>query len=409
MFLVGLIVCFNLVAVSLQTNLRVGPSKEVMVGEDISLDCVGSKKKLSYYINNKLKWTFADMNGITKTLTYGFYFHSSMLNDVSSGHYKLDYENIPDGFRYSINISAIQHSDNGVYTCSLIEENEEVGNDTHNVKDEKSVSVTVLNPVESITLAIKDVPGASTSRPLSFQDLWIRIKPGEHRVSCNAFGSNPAPVMGLMYNEETIYGRPKYTFSTSKRRLRYTGKLESMVNVNASLGLEQILICYANVPNKQYETKEVGLKLFLQLDKSDIICTNATVKATESHAKLKCNITSSEHAGILACDDLFWELPERQMLIPAKGSLSESQKEKFEVNCRQTSNGLKTILLIKNVKKTDVGEVYYVRYGEGMHVTKVGVHLLQEYSSASKITPTLFMFVILIAFLKIKYIELTPF
>ncbi|MEW8545034.1 MAG: hypothetical protein AB2693_16035, partial [Candidatus Thiodiazotropha sp.] len=395
-FFVGIIVGFTLVVASVQEALRVGPNKEVIVGENITLDCIGSKKQLSYYIDNKLRWTMRDMDGVTKTLTYGFYFHSSVQHDVFSGHYKLNYENIPGGFRYRLKISVIQHSDNGIYTCSLIEGKEENGNDTHDVMDEKSVSVTVLNPVESMLLEMKDLPGASTSRPVSFQGSPIRIKPGEHRVHCNAFGSNPAPVMGIMYNEDNIYGTPKYTFSTSRRQLQYTGKLDSIVNVNASLGLEQTLICYANVPNKQYATKEVGFKLLLQTDSPDIICTNSTIIETESRAKLKCNITTSEDAEILTCDKLFWELPEGQMLIPAEGSFSDSLRNKYEVSCRQTRKGLETTLSIHGVKKTQFGDVYFVQYGEGIHVSKVPVQLFKEDSSASKLIPTLFMYIMLV-------------
>ena len=196
-----------------EATLRVGPDLEVKVGEEVSVDCFGSKSSLSYYIKNKLRWSHNTINGTVRHLTDAFYFDMSVRNEFSTSHFMMDYETVEHELRYRLNISASKHADDGTYICSLIGLTTENGVTRQYMIDQKYVKVTVLNPVESINLRLPDIPGASAVDPVSRNDKLINVREGQHRVHCRASGSNPVPVMGILYNEEAIYLVPKFTFS----------------------------------------------------------------------------------------------------------------------------------------------------------------------------------------------------
>ena len=74
--------------------------------------------------------------------------------------------------------------------------------------------------------------------------------------------------MGLMYNEAKPSVMPVFMNSTSEGQLKYFGSYEKVMQFNPSLGTDQTLVCSANVPNKQFPTREAGLKLIVSIGKS---------------------------------------------------------------------------------------------------------------------------------------------
>ena len=200
-----------------EATLRVGPNLEVKVGEEVSLDCFGSKPSLSYYVKNKLRWSHNTINGTVRHLTDAFYFDMAERNEFSTGHFMMDYETVEYDFRYRLSISASNHADDGTYICPLICMTTENGVTRQYTIDQKHVKVTVLNPVESINLRIPDIPGAFAVDPVSRNDKLINIREGQHRVHYRASGSNPAPVVGILYNKEAIYVVPKFRESTLEK------------------------------------------------------------------------------------------------------------------------------------------------------------------------------------------------
>ena len=404
--IIQLILCLHVIVDSpsarARVNVTVGPNKEVEVGDDLSLECVTHNIIFTFVflIVNKIQWSFTDMNGDTKLLADGSKCHSSVWSECTSGHYGVSSSYPVNGvYRNSLNISNIQHSENGIYTCSFVEKKTVGENTSLYVIGEDSLSITVLNPVQSMRIEISDVPGASTHTHISQSNRSIKVQPGEHRILCYAFGSNPAPVMGLKLNEGIIYGSSKYTFNTSMEQIQYTGEFSVMLTFNASLGLRQTLVCHANVPNNQYPTKEVGLNLLIETDRPEIMCTNSTIKATERPVKLKCYITRPQDAESLRCAEVFWELPDTEMTISAKENASETLittlKINYQVSCRRLSNGLETTLLINNVTLTNLEKIYYVRYGEEKYNNRVLVLLWKEVSSDQTIAPTLLVYMCL--------------
>ena len=402
---IGVILCFQIGIRGKEVTLRVGLDKEVKIGDSVSLECFGSEPQLVYYFSNKFIWSFTGMSGLAKNLTDGFNVDPSVQHEFHSGNYLLDYETLNDNeFRYRLNITNIRHTDDGIYSCSLYgEKGGSFDRAQLYVSHQESVRVTVLNPVQRVKLQIRNVPGASSTTPIVRYLTPIRVMPGEYRVHCEAAGSNPAPVMGLLYNEEQYYVTPKYSHSTAMKRMRYTADFEVTVNIEASLGREQTIVCYANVPNKQFATVESGLKLLVSVVKPEIRCANISIKKNYNRAKLTCYITVSSGPDILTCNKVFWELPETQTLIPTNGDISKTRIETknmgiLEGSCQRVAEGLETTLRINTVQEKHFQTIFFVQYDDGTNFHRVPLQIreLKDVSSAN-ITFTVPAFLIYIA------------
>ena len=91
------------------------------------------------------------------------------------------------------------------------------------------------------------------------------------QVHCMASGSNPAPVMSLMYNQQKPYIAPKYMNSTEGSQLKFTGHFDIAMEFDPQYGSEQTLTCSAHVPNKNFgKTKVAGLSLVVSIGKISI-------------------------------------------------------------------------------------------------------------------------------------------
>ena len=202
-----------------KATLEVGPDVEAKLG-------FGSKPSLSYYTKNKLRWSHYTINGTIRHFTDAFYFVLSVKDEFSTGHFMMDYETVGQEFRYRLNISSAKHNDDGTYICSLIGTTSENGVTRQYTIDQKYIKVAVLNPVESIILRFPDIPSASEFESVGQNDKMFKVTGGQHIVHCRASGSNPAPVVGLLYNEEVIYMVPKFTFSVSRNQIKYAGEVD---------------------------------------------------------------------------------------------------------------------------------------------------------------------------------------
>ena len=86
-----------------------------------------------------------------------------------------------------------------------------------------------------------------------------------------ASGSNPAPVMSLMYNQQKPYIAPKYMNSTEGGQLKFTGHFDIPMQFDPQYGAEQTITCSAHVPNKNFgKTKVAGLSLVVSIGKISI-------------------------------------------------------------------------------------------------------------------------------------------
>ena len=79
------------------------------------------------------------------------------------------------------------------------------------------------------------------------------------------------------------------------------------VNINALLGSEQMLVCFANVPNLQYPMRETGLKLRVDIEKPNIVCNNITLEDAkmDKYIELVSNITKPSKNVKLTCENVF--------------------------------------------------------------------------------------------------------
>lgn len=384
-----------------EATLEVGPNVEIKVGEPVSLDCFGSKPSLSYYIKNKMRWSHNTIHGTIRHLTDAFYFDMSVRNEFSTGHFMMDYETVGQEFRYRLNISSAKHSDDGTYICSLIGTTSENGVTRQYTIDQKHIKVTVLNPVENIILRIPDIPSASAVDPVSRNGEIIKVTEGQYRVHCRASGSNPAPVMGLLYNEEAIYVVPKFTFSVSRNQIKYTGEVDIPVNINGLFGSEQTLVCFANVPNLQHQMKEAGLRLRVKIEKPNIVCKNITIGDSNiiDHVEIVCNITKPSKDFTLSCAQVFWELRHEQLIIPGRKAGMHSQETKhnesaWDSTCQRSGYGLSVSLKASYFDERD----YFVRYGEGQRARRIPIYIHDETSSspARRVKPILICIILLL-------------
>ena len=367
-----------------EATLEVGLDVEVKLGEPVSLDCFGSKPSLSYYIKNKLRWSHNTINGTIRHLTDAFYFDMSVKDEFSTGHFMMDYETVGQEFRYRLNISSAKHSDDGTYICTLIGTTSENGVTRQYTIDQKHIKLTVLNPVESIVLRFPDIPSASAFDPVSQNDKVVKVTEGQHRVHCRASGSNPAPVMGLLYNEEAIYVVPKFTFSVSRNQIKYAGEVDVSVNVNGLFGSDQTLVCFANVPNLQHQMKEAGLRLHVKIEKPNIVCSNITKGGTKiaEYVEIVCNIMKPSKRFTLSCAKVFWELRHEQLIIPGRKAELRAQETKhntsmWDTTCQHTSHGLRVSLKATNSDERD----YFVRYGEGERAQRIPIYIHEPHTS----------------------------
>ena len=401
---VGLILCIHIGiwGETLTATLRTVGDREVKIGDPVSLECFGSEGELQYYIKNKVSWSFTDMNKVTTNLTDGFNIAQSVKHEFHSGHYVLDYETVNDEFRYRLNITSVRHSDDGIYSCFLLGDNLYGVEGLQYVSAKKTIRVTVLNPVQKMKLEIRTVRGAVATSTISRYDTPIQINPGEHRVHCEAFGSNPAPVMGLMYNEHKYYVMPKFSHSSALKKMQYTGDLEVKVTIDASFGTEQTLTCTANVPNKQFRTAEAGLKLVVSTIKPEISCTNITVRKNYSGAKITCHITEPSAPDAIMCNKVFWELPEVQTLIPTKGGIAKSRLtiDEFgilEGSCYRNTEGLVAHLKISTVLQKHFETIFYLQYNDGANLYRTPLQITEEKdisaANLASASQTLFLYV----------------
>ncbi|XP_053390037.1 uncharacterized protein LOC128552968, partial [Mercenaria mercenaria] len=207
-------------------------------------------------------WTFIS-NGRELKLTELFYIanNATALFHGPEARFNFYYDN-PEGFyTFVINITGAQYSrvtraDDGVYRCSL------TNGDT--LLDSKEVKLTVLNPVESVSIEIHDAEHniiASSKKAVTKNATQVNLTPGQYMVKCDASGSNPKPVMHLLLNDE----KPHVSTTTMKDKnavfTSYRGSFTvDSLKVNAHNAL-QTLTCLANIPGDYYPSAEAGLAL----------------------------------------------------------------------------------------------------------------------------------------------------
>lgn len=375
---------------------------EVKLRESVSLECFGSNPSLSYYIKSRLEWIKTDRRTDLKkkvplNITSSFYPTESVKKQFEEGHYKLDYKTISNtkGFLFNLTIAEVKHEDDGIYTCNLMGDELIGGTDKSKevVVSHKTVHVIVLNPVERVTVRIKAVAGASSSTPIVLGDMPIKVKPGVYEVICESRGSNPAPIMGLMYNEAPQSDiSVEYSDSIVDKQIKHKGIFHKSITFDATLGVEQTLVCSAKLPNGQYPMKEAGLKLHVAIDEPDIVCLNVSTKEDDKRVKLSCNLTTQAGSDALMCNKVTWRIPDIEAVIPATGDTSQRRiktqdMDIFEADCMKKGAVMESTLTIYHVKQIHFKTLYYVKYDK----FEIPVPLYEIVSAAHLLFPSLLM------------------
>ncbi|XP_045168688.2 uncharacterized protein LOC123531629 isoform X1 [Mercenaria mercenaria] len=358
---------------------------------DVTLDCTGSRSDLSYYIKNRIAWSFTDQNGITTRLTESFYstpeLQALFEHQSPKQKYALTYgiNNEQDGYIFSLTILRVTRADDGVYRCSLIGEED---------NDMKEVRLTVVNPVESVSLEIHDAQHnviATSKKAVTQSATPVKLTPGQYMVKCDASGSNPEPVMNLVLNDQKPYVSTTTMKAKNTEFTSYSGSFTvDSLTINAHNAL-QSLTCMANIPGDYYPSAEAGLALIVSIDKPTITCKNATAALGDKNRVIECKVTAGENSDALRCENLMWELSVKGQRIMNDQRWKDPTKEYdiIESKCMKTSEGIDFNLELFTITEKLFKETYFVVYGKGENIHKHPVTLYDVTVAAAGIASPL--------------------
>ncbi|XP_052778820.1 uncharacterized protein LOC128216190 isoform X2 [Mya arenaria] len=355
---------------------------------DITLQCIGSRTDLSYYIKNQITWEFKDHKEKKRNLTTGFYPAESSAEyfrvDSGNPHYDLTYTAEGNGFKFALKIIRVTYSDDGIYTCSLLQ-----GGTT--VIDQKTVQVTVVHPVDSVKLSLKqgDNELFSAMQPAGVNEAANKLKPGNYKAMCQAEGSNPEPEIHLMMNGEKYSGAPTTMKSIiDNQRPSYMKKIDKMYDLTHR-EMEQVLSCEANIPGEMYQPQVASMKLKVQIVKPTIDCENITRSIGDNYVPIECTITSQSD---VMCEMVSWQFADRNEVITLGEAVKDPEQKYDIVKAECTSvdeKTAKTTLTIYKANAAHFKAVYYVNYGVGedLHRHPVSINLDTTISGSNLIVP----------------------
>ncbi|XP_052778955.1 uncharacterized protein LOC128216190 isoform X4 [Mya arenaria] len=349
---------------------------------DITLQCIGSRTDLSYYIKNHINWSFTSTStrNVKKLSMQSF----SLESDVPMAKYNLLYEEIATGYAFTLKISGVTYSDDGIYTCSLLQ-----GGTT--VIDQKTVQVTVVHPVDSVKLSLKqgDNELFSAMQPAGVNEAANKLKPGNYKAMCQAEGSNPEPEIHLMMNGEKYSGAPTTMKSIiDNQRPSYMKKIDKMYDLTHR-EMEQVLSCEANIPGEMYQPQVASMKLKVQIVKPTIDCENITRSIGDNYVPIECTITSQSD---VMCEMVSWQFADRNEVITLGEAVKDPEQKYDIVKAECTSvdeKTAKTTLTIYKANAAHFKAVYYVNYGVGedLHRHPVSINLDTTISGSNLIVP----------------------
>ena len=70
-----------------------------------------------------------------------------------------------------------------------------------------------------------------------------------------------------MYNEQVPYIVVEYSNITTGKKIAHKASTNVYIDFDATLGVEQTIVCSAKLPNGQYPKKEAGMLLHVSIGK----------------------------------------------------------------------------------------------------------------------------------------------
>ncbi|WAQ95088.1 hypothetical protein MAR_007559 [Mya arenaria] len=326
---------------------------------DITLQCICSRTDLSYYIKNKVIWNFtSNVDGKNHPVTTSFYKYSGSESAYAPKHFgkgHFDFEYMPDPasgeMTFILKINGVTYSDDGVYTCSLLQ-----GGTT--VIDQKTVQVTVVHPVDSVNLSLKQ-------------------------------GDNELFKIHLMMNGEKYSNAPITMKSViDNQRPSYMKKIDKTYDLTHR-EMEQVLSCEANIPGGMYQPQVASMKLKVQIVKPTIDCENITRSIGDNYVSIECTITSQSD---VMCEMVSWQFADRNEVITL-GEAVKDPEQKYDIvkaECTAVDEKTaKTTLTIYKANAAHFKAVYYVNYGVGEHMHRhpVSINLDTTISGSNLVVP----------------------
>ncbi|KAL4232188.1 hypothetical protein ACF0H5_009763 [Mactra antiquata] len=261
---VGNVAAKEYVTVGQSMEVKATPDKLVDVTQSVNVElyCTGSRSDLGYYMKNLVEWSFIDSDGNELQLTEGFHpaKQAKELLFGPSGRYTLTWNTVNNGYGFNIRINAVTHSDNGIFRCSLVDEK-------RRKLDSKDVTLTVVNPVLGVSLEIHDMDHnviAQSDVPLNVNLTPISIPPGQYKIKCASYGSNPAPTMEVWHNGNILSSSVVATKGKMNNRVSYNGTISIMSQDILPHTSVQTITCSANIPGGYYPTIQSGLTVMVR-------------------------------------------------------------------------------------------------------------------------------------------------
>ncbi|XP_052760948.1 uncharacterized protein LOC128203454 isoform X2 [Mya arenaria] len=336
---------------------------------------------------DRVSWSYTDISGTTIKLTDGFYPDKAAADTYFNGQdsiFKFEYAPDAAGYSFTLQLKGVTYSDDGVYTCSLLQ-----GGTT--VIDQKTVQVTVVHPVDSVNLSLKqgDNELFSAMQPAGVNEAANKLKPGNYTAMCQAEGSNPEPEIHLMMNGEKYSNAPITMKSViDNQRPSYMKKIDKTYDLTHR-EMEQVLSCEANIPGGMYQPQVASMKLKVQIVKPTIDCENITRSIGDNYVSIECTITSQSD---VMCEMVSWQFADRNEVITL-GEAVKDPEQKYDIvkaECTAVDEKTaKTTLTIYKANAAHFKAVYYVNYGVGEHMHRhpVSINLDTTISGSNLVVP----------------------
>lgn len=329
---------------------------------DVTLNCTGSTMDLNFYIKHRVRWTFITGNGSETVLSEGFYLTkegTAMFSGVPS-RLEIDYRHESTGYNFYITIIGVSRSANGVYRCSQMDK-------TNTILVSKDVKLTVVNPVQMVLMELYDTQQkvlAKSGMPVVQGQQPVRLASGDYMVKCDAKGSNPEPIMSLLYNDQSMQVSVRTEMDVTVGLASYKGTF-SVTNLTVSAQTTvQALVCTANIAGIYYKARTAGISVMIF--QVNIMCENTSAAITDKHEMFMCNISSKGNNAALKCESVSWFLSNSRKRIGYNQRWIEpTLNYDVESKCLKGADGLTVTLELFTIQPEMYFEVYSVIYGVG--------------------------------------------
>ncbi|KAL5006425.1 hypothetical protein ScPMuIL_015231 [Solemya velum] len=330
------------------------------IGESVDISCECDEDRLDFYMESQVVITHEKADRSEEELT-----SNSLLSATHPDKYGLAMlpKDVGKGKKFKLTIKNVAGSDGGKYHCLL--------KTRTGVAERKTIEFTILRDLSSINLKVGEQSISEVS------PVEIDFLEGDYEVTCEAAGSNPAPVLEVYIGDSkkdlgiiTTIKDSSHTYSA------YKGAIKKVIHLAGKYNMKNIR-CKASVPSSGFEAREAGFKLKIIPLTPTINCKNVSAMLNDRETRMSCTIAAKQE---ITCNNTLWENSNNgQMYYPGKRAADKNIVECKSLN-RTT---ILSELVIYQVKKDAFQTTFQVsfQYHSGKH--RHPVHLTQKPGSGA--------------------------